>query len=132
MLPFCRHISISMSRDLSVSPETSSRILSQILWFTKYLEVRGSAICFAKFLSIYISIYYLSIYFSLHIFLYIISIYKFLCLSLSLSLYIYTPGLELTLKCCTTKKREQNELKSPPWVGFFPNLQCDFQLFAIV
>ena len=51
---------------------------------------------------------------------------------LSLSLYIYTPGLELTLKCCTTKKREQNELKSPPWVGFFPNLQCDFQLFAIV
>ena len=121
--------------------------------------MRGSAICFAKFLSIYISLYIyfyiLSLYinFSLSVSLCLclsvslslsLSPYLSLCLSLpislsvslspylSLSLYIYTPGLELTLKCCTTKKREQNELKSPPWVGFFPNLQCDFQLFAIV
>ena len=119
--------------------------------------MRGSAICFAKFLSIYISLYIYFYILSLYI-NFSLSVSLCLCLSvslslslslslspyisvslsvslspyLSLSLYIYTPGLELTLKCCTTKKREQNELKSPPWVGFFPNLQCDFQLFAIV
>ena len=112
MLPFCRHISISMSQDLSVSPETSSRILSHILWFNKCLEVRGSAICFAKF----ISIYYLYIYVSLYIYFYILSLY--INLFVSLCLYIYTRP-RINIKMLYHEKKGAKWAKKPALGGFF-------------
>ena len=38
----------SWSSDLSGSPETSSQILSQFLWFKKYIKIEGTAIHFPK------------------------------------------------------------------------------------
>ena len=49
LLPFYRHILNSWSQGLSGSPETSSQILSQFLWFHKYIEIEGTAIHFPKF-----------------------------------------------------------------------------------
>ena len=36
------------SQSLSGSPETSSQILSQFLWFNKYIKIDGTAIHFPK------------------------------------------------------------------------------------
>ena len=39
----------SWSQSLSGSPETSSQILSQFLWFNKYIKIEGTVIHFPKF-----------------------------------------------------------------------------------
>ena len=39
----------SWSQNLSGSPETSSQILSQFLWFNKYVKIEGTEIHFPKF-----------------------------------------------------------------------------------
>ena len=39
LLPFYRHILNSWSQSLSESPQTSSQILSQFLWFNKYIKI---------------------------------------------------------------------------------------------
>ena len=40
---------ICWSQSLSGSPETSSQILSQFLWFNKYFKIEGTVIHFPKF-----------------------------------------------------------------------------------
>ena len=40
---------ICWSQSLSGSPETSSQILSQFLWFNKYIKIEGTVMHFAKF-----------------------------------------------------------------------------------
>ena len=49
LLPFYRHMLNSWSQSLSGSPETSSQILSQFLWFNKYIKIEGTVIHFPKF-----------------------------------------------------------------------------------
>ena len=49
LLPFYRHMLNSWSQSLSGSPETSSQILSQFLWFNKYIKIEGTIIHFPKF-----------------------------------------------------------------------------------
>ena len=48
LLPFYRRMLISWNQDLSRSPETSTQILSQLLWFNKYIKLQGT-IHFPKF-----------------------------------------------------------------------------------
>ena len=45
LLPFYRH----MLNSWRGSPETSSQILSQFLWFNKYIKTEGTVIHFPKF-----------------------------------------------------------------------------------
>ena len=40
---------ISWNQGLSGSPETSSQMLFQLLWFNKYIKIEGAAIHFPKF-----------------------------------------------------------------------------------
>ena len=49
LLPFYRHMLNSWSQSLSGSPETSSQILSQFLWFNKYIKTEGTVIHFPNF-----------------------------------------------------------------------------------
>ena len=49
LLPFYRHMLNSWSQSLSGSPETSSQILSQFLWFNKYIKIESTVIHFPKF-----------------------------------------------------------------------------------
>ena len=49
LLPFYRHMLICWSQSLSGSPETSSQILSQFLWFNKYIKIEDTIIHFPKF-----------------------------------------------------------------------------------
>ena len=49
LLPFCRHMLNSWSQSLSGSPEISSQISSQFLWFNKYIKIEGTVIHFPKF-----------------------------------------------------------------------------------
>ena len=49
LLPFYRYTLNSWSQSLSGSPETSSQILSQFLWFNKYIKIEGTVIHFPKF-----------------------------------------------------------------------------------
>ena len=49
LLPFYRYMLICWSQILSGSPETSSQILSQFLWFNKYFKIEGTVIHFPKF-----------------------------------------------------------------------------------
>ena len=49
LLPFYRHMLNSWSQSLSGSPETSSQILSQFLWFNKYVKIEDTEIHFPKF-----------------------------------------------------------------------------------
>ena len=39
----------SWSQNLSGSPETSSQVLSQFLWFHKHIKIEGTVIYFPKF-----------------------------------------------------------------------------------
>ena len=39
----------SWSQSLSGSPEISSQMLSQFLWFSKYIKIKGTVIYFPKF-----------------------------------------------------------------------------------
>ena len=49
LLPFFRHMLNSWSQSLSGLLETSSQILSQLLWFNKYINIEGFVIHFTKF-----------------------------------------------------------------------------------
>ena len=49
LLPFYRHMLNRWTQNLSGSPETSSQILSQFLWFNKYIKNKGNVIHFPKF-----------------------------------------------------------------------------------
>ena len=44
LLPFYRHMLIFWSQSFSGSPGTSSQILSQVLWFNKYIKIEGTVI----------------------------------------------------------------------------------------
>ena len=44
LLTFYRHLLNSWSQSFAGSPETSSQILSQFLWFNKYFKIEGTAL----------------------------------------------------------------------------------------
>ena len=49
LLPFCRDIFINQKAHVSSSPETPGCIISQFLWFSKYIQMEDNPVYLTKF-----------------------------------------------------------------------------------
>ena len=49
LLPFYRDIFINWKTHFSSSPETPACLLSQFLWFNKYIQIEDNPVCLTKF-----------------------------------------------------------------------------------
>ena len=51
LLPFYRDIFINWKTQFSSSPETPACLLSQFLWFNKYIQTEDNPVCLTKFVA---------------------------------------------------------------------------------
>ena len=49
LLPFSKDISINWKTHFSSSPETQACLLSQFLWFNKYIQIEDNPVWLTKF-----------------------------------------------------------------------------------